>query len=247
MSAASAAPVACEKCLRPGDVQVGTPAGRIEQYGGVECYVTGSSKEAAIVYCTDIFGHKYINHQLLADKYAAAGFTVVIPNMFKSGPMSTDGYSVYALDKFFEWLALNPVDFATATATRVAEQLKSDYPSVQAVGFCYGARMVVDLVKRSPPLLNAAAVYHPTFLTADDAPAIKLPMLFNCAARELEQIFGPELRGKFEAELKDVPGSKFVDYPGTEHGFGARPEGELAHKSSAEAAVNTCAFFVQHK
>lgn len=157
-AASSASPVACEKCVRPGDVQTGTPAGRIEQYAGVEAYVTGSSKDAAIIYCTDIFGHKsdatqpqpwpskakqrapgrprgkcvcsfvwphltsprhsllpvrprsaplpalwvrFLNHQLLADKYAAAGFTVVIPNTFKSGPMSTDGYSVYAMDKFF--------------------------------------------------------------------------------------------------------------------------------------------------
>jgi dienelactone hydrolase len=83
-------------------VQTGTPAGRIEQYAGVECYVTGSSKQAAIIYLTDIFGYKFINHQLLADKYAAAGFTVVIPNTLKSGPMSTDGYSVYAMEKFFE-------------------------------------------------------------------------------------------------------------------------------------------------
>ncbi len=97
----AAAPVACEKCVCPGDVQVGTPAGRIEQYAGVECYITGSSSDAAILYCTDIFGYKFLNHQLLADKYAAAGFTVVIPNNFKSGPMDTNGYSVYAVDKFF--------------------------------------------------------------------------------------------------------------------------------------------------
>ncbi len=140
---------------------------------------------------------------------------------------------------------MNPVDFAGETATRVAVQLAKEYPSVQAVGFCYGARQVVDLVKQSPSPLKAAVLYHPTFLTAEDAPAIQLPILFNCAARE--EIFTPELRAKFEAELKRVPGCRFIDYPGTEHGFGARPEGELAHKSSAEAAVNTCAFFSQHK
>jgi len=247
MSASSPA-VACDKCLRPGDMQEGTPAGRIEQYAGVECYVTGQSKEAAILYCTDIFGHKFINHQLLADKFAAAGFTVVIPNNFKSGPMDTNGYSVYAMDKFFVWLAQNPVEFAGETSKRVATQLATDYKSVQAVGFCYGARQVVDLVKQSPSPLKAAVLYHPTFLTAEDVPAVKqqaLPLLFHCAAKE--EIFSAELRAQFEAELKDVPGCKFIDYPGTEHGFGARPEGELAHKSSAEAAANSCAFFAQHK
>lgn len=127
----------------------------------------------------------------------------------------------------------------------MAAQLAKDYPSVQAVGFCYGARQVVNLVRAKPSVLKAAVVYHPTFLAADDVPEVTLPMLFNCAARE--EIFSAELRAQFEAALASVPGSKFIDYPGTEHGFGARPEGELAHKSSAEAAANTIAFFQQHK
>ncbi len=144
-----------------------------------------------------------------------------------------------------QWFAHNPLDVAGERATRVAVQLAKDYPSVQGVAFCYGARQVMDLVKQSPSPLKAAVLYHPTFLTAEDIPAIRMPILFNCAAKE--GVFTPELRAKYEAELKNVSGCSFIEYPGTEHGFGARPEGELAHKSSAEAAANSCAFFSKHK
>lgn len=158
--------------------------------------------------------------------------------------MSTDGYSVYAMEKFFEWFPNNPIEYGAEVASKVATQLAKDYPSVQAVGFCIGARLVMNLIRAQPAVLKAGVVYHPTFLAADDVPEVKLPMLFNCAARE--EIFSPELRAQFEAALAGSE-SRFIDYAGTEHGFGARPEGELAHKSSAEAAVNTIAFFQKHK
>jgi dienelactone hydrolase len=131
-------------------------------------------------------------------------------------------------------------------ATRVAQQLSKDYESVQGVGFCIGARLVMNLIRHSPSsLLKAGVLYHPTFLTADDAPAVRVPLLFNCASRE--EIFTPDLRKQFETELAKAGLGTFIDYPGTEHGFGARPEGEQAHKSSAEAANNSIAFFTNNK
>jgi dienelactone hydrolase len=145
-----------------------------------------------------------------------------------------------------QWFPDNPIEFGADVATRVATQLKKDYPKgVQGVGFCIGARLVVDLITKHS-LLKAGVLHHPTFLNEQDIPLVNVPMLFNLASRE--EIFAPELRAKFEERLtKEVPGSKFIDYPGTEHGFGARPEGEEAHKSSAEAAVNSVAFFKQNK
>jgi dienelactone hydrolase len=101
--------------------------------------------------------------------------------------------------------------------------------------------MIVDLVVRKS--LKAAALFHPTFMTAEDAPAIKasgVSVLFICA--EQEHIFVPELRQKFEEELKGTT-CKFIEYPGTEHGFGIRPSGEQAAKSGQEAHANTIAWF----
>lgn len=235
----------CGGCVKPGDVQTGTPAGKIEQYAGIDCYVTGDNKEAAIIYLTDIFGYKFINHQLLADKYAAAGFTVIIPNTLKSGPMASEGYSVYAMEKFFEWFPNNPIEYGHEVAMKVGKQMKEDFGSVQAVGFCIGARLVVDLLKLEPQVLKAGVVYHPTFLTAEEAPQVKQPMRFNLASRE--EIYTPDVRAKWEEAQDKIPGSERHEYPGTEHGFGARPEGEEAHKSSAEAALATIEFFKKQK
>ena len=227
--------------FQPGDKLSGSAKGKISTYAGVEAYVTGDNKTNAIVYSPDIYGHTFDSHHKNADAYAAAGFTVIIPKTLNDAADPND--STF-MSKFMEWLGRNPAENASAIIEKVVTQALKDFKTVQLVGFCYGARMVVDAVEKNNGVKGAVA-YHPTFLKAEDAPLIaktNIPFRFNCAADDF--IFVPDLRAVFEKELKGKNGI-FKEYPGTQHGFGARPSGELAQKSREEALVDTIAFFKQ--
>jgi len=107
--------------------------------------------------------------------------------------------------------------------------------------FCFNC--YVDLVVQKK--VKAAVVFHPTFLTVDDAPTVKesgVPMLFCCAENDV--LFTPPLRGAFEKELT---GGKwtFVEFPGTIHGFSARPEGETAIAEAKKAHARALEYFKQ--
>lgn len=125
-------------------------------------------------------------------------------------------------------------------------QARTEFASVQGVGFCYGARMIVDALIASS--LKAAVLFHPTFMTAEDASALRAvntPVLFNCAASD--HLFSDELKATFQSELATVAGAKFESYKETVHGFGVRPEGEVAQAESLRARGVTCDYFNQHR
>lgn len=100
----------------------GTPTGQIIKFGGVDTYIarpsTGTnwlsliftvSKDAkpksAIILATDVFGHSYVNAQLIADDFAKGtghlafphhctstsdtrlGFLCVVPDIFNGDPL----------------------------------------------------------------------------------------------------------------------------------------------------------------
>ncbi|KAK6373644.1 hypothetical protein LTS17_008137 [Exophiala oligosperma] len=75
-------------CCLSGSVHGGTPRGREDTVGGLDCYVTeppssdSNTKTKAIIFLVDIFGWKFKNVRLLADQYAdAGGFTCYIPDV----------------------------------------------------------------------------------------------------------------------------------------------------------------------
>jgi dienelactone hydrolase len=224
--------------LRQGDKQPDGTTGRIDTYAGVEAYIAGANKERAILFATDIFGHRFLNNQKCADDFAA-DFTDVIPKSLNDAADSNDPNFVAKLG---EWFARNPASNATNICRTVLTQMLKDFKSLQIVGFCYGGRMVADLIP-SVKSLKAGVFFHPSMLKPEDAPLLKAagtPLYFACA--ETDQAFHPPLRAVYEDELKGANGI-FKEYPGTQHGFGIRPSGEQAQKSCEEARKDVIAFF----
>ncbi|CAM4988721.1 unnamed protein product, partial [Rotaria socialis] len=85
--------------------------------------------------------------------------------------------------------------------------IKSNYQSIQIIGFCYGAKVVIDLITHNElsSLVKAAIVAHPSFLKT---------ILF------LLRIFDKNLK----KQLKSNGLGTFIEYPGTVHGFVVRPD-----------------------
>lgn len=229
----------CSGCVKAGDALPATaPTGTETTVGGHPCYVVGSGSKA-IILCTDIFGWRFPNARLVAEQYAAAGFTVLIPDYIAEPADITKMPEFMA--QFGEWLKRNPLSRDAEIAKAVATEAQSKYASVQAVGFCLGARPAVDLVAAG--LVRAAVVFHPTFMQPADVDTINVPMQFNCASTD--NLFTPELRATFEAGLKGKPVT-FIDYPETSHGFGSRPEGASELAAFKQGHINAIKFFNEH-
>lgn len=81
---------ACPDCLK-GSLDEGSPRGQDSTLAGVPCYITkptaAAPNGAAVILATDIFGYKLINARLIADAFAAAGYTCVVPDYFQGQPM----------------------------------------------------------------------------------------------------------------------------------------------------------------
>ncbi|KAH9827243.1 Dienelactone hydrolase family, partial [Teratosphaeria destructans] len=71
-------------CCMSGHLATGTPQGREETIAGLPTYIAEPSTNdpsKTVVFLTDIFGYKLPNIRLLADEYAAQGFTAYIPDI----------------------------------------------------------------------------------------------------------------------------------------------------------------------
>lgn len=229
----------CSGCVKAGDaIPAAANSGTETSVGGYPCYVVGSGSKA-IILCTDIFGWRFPNARAVSEQYAAAGFTVLIPD-YIAEPADINKMADF-MANFGEWLKRNPLSRDTAIAKAVATEAATKYSSVQAVGFCLGARPAVDLVAAG--LVRAAVVFHPTFMQESDVATIGVPMQFNCASTD--NLFTPQLRAAFETGLKDKPVT-FIDYPDTTHGFGSRPEGAAELAAFKQGHINAIEFFNKH-
>ena len=80
------------KCCFEGVCHDGTPKGRREEIFGLDTYAAGSTspKEKVIVILTDVYGNKFNNVLLTADKFASAGYMVFVPDILFGDAISSD-------------------------------------------------------------------------------------------------------------------------------------------------------------
>ncbi|CAF1226434.1 unnamed protein product [Rotaria sordida] len=210
-------------CVDPGAKQSHTVQGTEETTGGLKTYKTGEGKSAIVIF-TDIFGFSFINTRKIADTFAqSTGTTVLVPDLFEGDSLDPNASRSELLEKLPTWLPKHPVDKACLAIDKYISTIKGHYDSIQVIGYCYGAKLVVYLIIH-PELsstVKAGAVAHPTFLVNEEAEQIKRPILFQCA--EVDERFPPDMRQHFEKTLSPTGLATFIDYPGTIHGFVIRP------------------------
>ncbi|KIJ56355.1 hypothetical protein M422DRAFT_23639 [Sphaerobolus stellatus SS14] len=224
----------------------GTPTGKFEEINGVNTYVALPSgdypKEKAILFLTDIFGAQYVNNKLLADDFAKNGFQVYIPDYFEGDPIPPDFPAGFDRER---WFAAHSMSISRAILDKAIEGLKArGITSFGAVGYCYGARHVVDLAIEN--VIASAVITHPSrIVPAEDFPALleksKAPLLINSA--QVDNAFPPEAVQKADDTFgngKYAPGYKREHFLGCSHGFAVR--GDLSNplvKAGKEGAFKS--------
>lgn len=230
-----AGPQCCETPPPRDHPSVGV--GKLEAFHDLTAYVTGSSDAAAaVILVADVFGYEAPNLRKLADKVAGAGYFVVVPDFFYGDPYVPDRGTIQ------DWIKNHGSEKGFEDAVKVIDVLKSrGITSIGAGGFCWGAKVVVELAKGVD--IKAGVLLHPSFVTVDDIKAVKVPIAILGA--ELDSISPPELVKQFEAILSEKSEvDSFVNiYPGVAHGWTVRYDekdqvavtnAEVAHKKMLE-------------
>jgi dienelactone hydrolase len=226
-------------CCKSGFKWDGKPTGTETKLGDVDAYVTGDSKSAAVLIIADIFGWTLTNVRVLADHFAKeANVTVYLPDYFEGEVVEPDALSDPEKRAKFDipaFLGRHSKEKRYPTMVATAKLLKSQFPKVAAIGYCYGAWGVFKL-GADASLIDAAIVAHPSLLEKSEIDAIKVPT--QILAPEHDNAYTPELK---EYSNKVIPTLNIpyedVYFPGVAHGFAARGDpNDKVQKAALERA-----------
>ncbi|KAF8387990.1 hypothetical protein HHK36_026656 [Tetracentron sinense] len=179
----------------------------------------------------------------LADKVAAAGFYVVVPDFLYGDPYVPDN----AEKPLPIWIKSHGADKGFEDAKPVIEALKSKgISAIGAAGFCWGAKVVVELAKSD--YIQAAVLLHPSLVTLDDIKEVKVPIAVLGA--EIDKMSPPALLKQFEEVLsaKSEVDCHVKIFPGVAHGWTMRykDEDEAAVKCAKEAHQDMLDWFTKY-
>nr|POE69597.1 endo-1,3-1,4-beta-d-glucanase [Quercus suber] len=217
-------------------------AGTVQEFGGLQTYVTGSPhSKLAILLLSDGFGYEAPNFRKLADKVAAAGFFVVVPDFFHGDPVTDLSDPKFDLDT---WMKAHNTEKGFEDAKPVIEALKSKgFSAIGSAGFCWGAMVLVKLASSTD--LQAAVLLHPGRITEDEINNVKIPI--SILGAEIDHSSPPERLKQFGKKLSEKSEfDSFVKiYPGVAHGWTVRynVEDESAVKSAEEAHLDMLNWF----
>ncbi|XAR54617.1 Lysozyme [Bertholletia excelsa] len=231
-------------CENPPTLNPGCGAGHVEELGGLKCYISGSpDSKLSILLVSDVFGFEAPNFRKLADKVAAAGFYVVGPDFFYGEPYNPEDTE----RPLPVWIKDHGVDKGFEDAKLVIEAIKSKgVTSIGAAGFCWGAKVVVELAKNA--YIQAAVLLHPSFVTLEDIKAVEVPI--SVLGAEIDRMSPPELVKQFEQALngKREVHSFVKIFPGVAHGWTVRYDiqDQVAVKSAEEAHKDMSDWFLKY-
>lgn len=204
----------------------------VDDFGGLKAYVAGSAEsKAAVILVSDVFGFEAPKLRKIADNVALSGYLVVVPDFLHGDPFDPSNPNNRAM-----WLQAHSPQKAFEEAKPAIAALKEKgVATVGAAGYCWGAKVVVELAKVHE--IQAAVLLHPSLLTVDDIKEVKCPI--SILGAEIDKTSPPELLKEFEQILSANSGiDHFVKiFPGVAHGWAVRYSDDdvAAVRSAAEA------------
>ena len=263
-------------CCVTGSTWSGTPTGSEQVVGGIPTYVARPPGEQTttkvLILLTDVFGWRFNNARLLADRFAAqAGLVVLVPDLHSGDSMPSDfldcmikparswthrlrkgvvaasrlpGVIWWVVSKHGDKVTLPLVSTVMAAAR---SELKAT--RVATIGFCWGGRFSV-LLGAGVPCAGADVVMaaHPSGVTPKECANITVPSLFLLASSDaLNDPAAIEKAMAARPADKTAPSVVKV-YAGTTHSFAARGnEGEESEKVAMDASLaDAVSFLKQH-
>ncbi|KAF4595681.1 dienelactone hydrolase [Ophiocordyceps camponoti-floridani] len=217
-------------CCAVGTLYEGAPSGEtVKVEGRIDGYLAKAKGDKArtgygILYLPDVIG-VWQNSKLMADAFAASGYTTLLVDLFDGDPVSLNRSDDF---DFPGWLqhgsdgkkphtteAVDPIVVAGIKALR-----EMGVKHIAAVGYCFGAKYVVRHYKNG---IECGFAAHPSFVEEAELAAIGGPL--SIAAAETDHIFPADKRHQSEQILAKTKQPFQINlYSGVEHGFAVRGE-----------------------
>ncbi|KKP04280.1 esterase/lipase [Trichoderma harzianum] len=243
-----------DKCCVVGTLHEGETTGKdIKIEGNIDAYLAtppaGKARDGqGILFIPDVIGI-WQNSKLLADNFAAQGYTVLLPDIFNGDALKLNRTGDF---DFVAWIAKgstgdNPhtppaVDPIILNAIKALKDL--GIKRIGAVGYCFGAKYVVRHYKDG---IDVGYVAHPTMVEEDELAAITGPL--SIAAAQTDSIFPAEKRHKSE-EILIKTGQPFQInlYSHVVHGFAVRCDTSVKIEkwSKEQAFFQAVTWFAEH-
>ncbi|OCK83763.1 alpha/beta-hydrolase [Lepidopterella palustris CBS 459.81] len=208
-------------CCTVGVKHEGTAVGEIKKIGDISTYFSypkDKSTHNAILILTDVFGHEFINVQLIADQFAANGYFVVIPDLFYGDHVllnKPEGFDIMA------WLQnhlppqVDPIIETTLKEMRGPLGCKR----IGGVGYCFGGKYACRFLKEGK--LDVGYIAHPSFVEPDELKGIQGPL--SISAAETDEIFPAAKRHETEDILEKMSVPYQINlFSDVVHGFAVR-------------------------
>ena len=234
-------PVAYARDVTGHDVEIATPDGTVDAY-----FVhPASAKAPGVIMWPDIFGLRPAFREM-ADRLAAEGYAVVVPNPFYrdvKGPVVDENEELFAaVDRLLPYARnITPeavVTDATALAGWLDRQEAVD-PSkkIGVLGFCMSGSYTIRAAAALPDRVGAAASFHGAGVAtgAPDSPHLLAPQTratFVFAIAQNDDAEDPESKNRLKAAFGDR--AEVEVYP-ADHGW-VPPDSPRYDEAQAERA-----------
>jgi len=220
----------------------------------------------AIIFACDAFGLGLINNKIIAGRFAdALGCTVYVPDLLEGDYPALDVHIIDQPISHKSWVH-QAIQFLTVIWTMLykigprwiirhsrgklqpltedfAKALKEEkqLTKIGTIGYCMGG--MLSCILAGTDLVDVAVVAHPAPLNKEDFEKVRVPISFICA--EEDMVFRESVKKMAQDIITNKPNlpSEFKTYPGTTHGFAARPnmgipEVKEAFQGAIDQAVN---------
>ncbi|KAF8998492.1 chlorocatechol-degradation protein [Cyathus striatus] len=226
----------CKDCFR-GVTHEGTPQGKWEKIGGVDCYVVTPPVD-------------YSKDKLLADDFAANGFKTIIPDYFNGDYVPADAMHGKNFDGS-AWLKRHGPAQIQPPLDNVISALKLQGVTIfGAAGYCMGARYALNLAFKN--IISVAVCSHPSLIKVPSDFEIykstsKAPLLINSCT--IDEWFPPHAQEKADEVMRSFkPGYKREYWEGCTHGFAVRGDmSDSKVKAGKEGAFNAAVAWFRAK
>ncbi|KAF4951853.1 hypothetical protein FSARC_12803 [Fusarium sarcochroum] len=216
------------KCCTEGVRHEGQPTGKSIKIGNnIDAYIATAPENKAhkgtgIIYIPDIFGI-WINSQLMADQFAANGYTTIIPDLFNGDVLPSpmpEGFDVMGwINKGGDGNSPHlPPQIDPVIVETIKYFKEQGATKIGAVGYCFGAKYVVRNYKEG---IDVGYTAHPSFVEEEELAAITGPL--SIAAAQIDTLFTTKQRHRSEEILIETGKPFQINlFSGVEHGFAVR-------------------------
>ncbi|KAL3680724.1 hypothetical protein R1sor_023680 [Riccia sorocarpa] len=243
--------MASEACCKPAPAAEHFDEGTTIKFGGLDAYVNPglatAIRTSAVILISDVFGYDKPLIRELADKTAARGFFVVVPDLFHGDPfVPTDPQN--PAGSISAWMPKHDATDLIGLKAVIKQLREQGVKKIGVAGFCWGAKPAMGLAVEDEPLIDSAVFCHPSLLTDDEVRSIKVPAQFLLS--EIDRQVPPERAAAFKEILASKPEveSFLKIFPGMEHGWAVRYDVNVPEqvKAAHEAHDDMLGWYKKH-